>query len=372
MAAYLDPFLDLPAGDFFKPMLDDAARAARAALPALRGVGRVAAGVGRFAGPIGLVAGLALTAWEMRHWALLIQGMLPVGGWRFCCAFPFTPRATHIRSGWDYVGGSGCAPAATCLAAQADGSPFQAYTGVENRKRFYHQYQVVPGVLRYDIVLTHHRVAASGAPVVPGVRVPPTWFLPASLIPKAAAAATDVAAPFPRPMPWAAIPAVRALPGSAQTREGAYDVEPKPLAPPIVITIGDDADGDTVVRPRPAERPEVINRPHPAEQKVRLDAKTRNAFRLMALYSEANDFIDVFWRALPAAVRRRYRNTSYGRMLAVVQNMDQINWAALPALIALNELGDTTNASRLGVARDISNRIDPTGTLWRAWQSFGY
>lgn len=374
MAAFLDPFLDMPAGDFFKPVLDDARAALRQAAPALRGAGRLVGGGLRIAGRIAWPIALAYGVYEAWKWRDLIQGMLPTGSWRRCCTSFFWPRLSHVRSGWDYTSGANCtAPLTTCLAAQADGSPFNAYTGAETRRRFYHQYEIAPGSYRYDIVITD-TTGTINAPVVPGrARPSPLWFVPAALVPKESARATDVVGAPPRPLPWGAIPRARPLPGSAQTREAGYEAGPKPLLPPIVVTIGDKStDSGSRARVRPIEHPEVINRPHPAEQKVRLDARSRAMFRAMAAYSEANDFIDVFWAALPASVRRRYANTSYGRLLGVIQNMDQINWAMLPLLIANNELGDISNATRLGVARDISDKIDPTGTLWRAWQSFGY
>lgn len=372
MAGHMDVFLDLPAGDFFKPVLDDAKQAWQRAAPAVRWGGRWA----RRALPlVGFAVTAAGTYAAFYDWARLIEGLLPSGAWRFCCAAPFFPRSSYTgRSGWDYGSGGSCPNngATLCIGAQADTTPFKPFAVGDRQRTYKHEYEVSPGLYRYDHVMRHYIPSgAVAAPVLP--QAPPrnpAWFVPGFLVPAAQAGNTGVVGAPPIAPPWPAIPRIKPLPGSAQTRQGGYSPNETDWGVAKPIVVGIDGRGNGVVRPAPI--PIATPRPMPNETKVKLDAKTRNAFRLMALYSEANDFIDVFWRALPRAVQRRYRNSSYGRFRAVVENMDQINWAALPALIALNELGDTTNATRLGVARDISNRIDRTGTLWRAWQSFGY
>lgn len=337
------------------------------ARPVLGGVGRG----GLLGAAVGLLVG-GYIGWRIAEY---IRGMAAGGNWSLCCTATYARGPTFVKTGVDYRGGGGpttCAAAGiTCIGGQADGTPFTpSYAGAQTRI-LYDQNDLGGGLFRYNHIAVWTRVGTANVDAPPR-RPPLTWVLPGFMVPAEHAGDTDYVSATPVPLPWAWVPRAKGLPGSFQTRSAGYDAGENKggvLAPPITISIGADGSVGVGVTPKPDTIPRAV--PTTPEQKVQLTARTRTAFRMMALYSEAGDLVEALYASLPYYVRVQYANTQYGRLQAVMLHIAEVNWLAFGANYSVNQLGDIQNASRLGVMRDVSNQIDPTNTLWRAFQSFG-
>lgn len=206
--------------------------------------------------------------------------------------------------------------------------------------------------------------------------------------------APAVAAAPPRERDWGAnppvvppwlVPRLRGVPGTDYTRHSGYAVPRRPyVARPFERVIVVTPPGARPVPPPPVAgtpvRPGVGVGTSPVvavpaqptkETKQKLDARLRQAFQAMALYSEANDVVSAIWRCLPRGTRKRYANTPWGRARAIVENIAQINMACAAASVAVAQVSDYSGAARNRLGREVSSRLDPTENLWRTWQTWG-
>jgi len=327
----------------------------------------------------------AWTAWDQLQ--PYLQNITPGAGWaycHFCGVFPGSLCLNPEASGIYYTVGSnlGCGGAAAqaCLSSQSVAGLSRTDIFGNNAVRIYYlAYQVACGAAtRASTVMTWARTTPKSdtAPLPYPARPPVGWVMPNSLAPALEAADTLPGSADRRmPMPWAAIPSARPLPLSFQTRAGSYHAGDREsdnwLVPPMQVTIS-IVDGVPYVTPR--DRPTDLVRTgfQEPEKKRQYPKGVVAAWRAMAWFSEANDFVDVLFKSLPIAVQKRYRriygNNVMMRMRALRDHWGEINFGAAVQWWALNQAEDAAYGTAFaGVSR--SAHASGNGDLWRMVQA---
>jgi len=101
------------------------------------------------------------------------------------------------------------------------------------------------------------------------------------------------------------------------------------------------------------------------EQKVKMTRGMVNALQAINAVTEANDFINSLYKALPAQYRPRYKQTEYEKLvlrpdqkaLAILKHVDKINWDDAIKFLIENEIEDRFYGSLGRAGGEISKRI---------------
>lgn len=176
--------------------------------------------------------------------------------------------------------------------------------------------------------------------------------------------------PFPL-VPWRALPyqpvwggpeadaRANAAPDPAMARDWGYGVDAR-------------SDGSTSTRVN--NRSDAVRRPPgPREKEKKVPASTaaRVAFaglRAIAAYSEANDFVEVLWRAIPRRYRTRGANNAE-RWEDVWNNWERIELGEALFGYLANEVQDQAIGRAMGRAREGARRLTGGHDLWSYYQT---
>lgn len=330
--------------------------------------------------------GLALTIYDLYEQAsgYFLTSTLP-GGWYIHCANLSVPDGNGFFVFHDWAYGSG-APPLTCVQYDVgnQAGPATAFktprpgTGAQYRVDYFVRFNPALGLNRWDPTRVIAKTAgATHSNWVHNIRLSPRqalnyapWIAP-GLTP--AYEYMPIIAPVAPPR-WIT-PHLNPLPLSPQTREAGpvperkFDVHPNWR---IDVRVRNDGRGAVRVKEKPDPNPNARNQPRRRDEKERkkdVPSRVRAALgRVAAGYSEANDFVESLWKALPAHVRRQYRWRSgtgpWVRARAVAENFDEIDWDKAIENLISNEIEDRLVGRSLGKIRDHLNSVDPSGSLW--------
>lgn len=311
-------------------------------------------------------------------------------GYRVVCAsLPGTPGACPGQGGfiiW-YPGGGAC-NTALCNTTPSITSGSASDPGTAASCRFFGwRLQLVCGVGQRMLIATQWSRTQGYdrgrvVPLAPVVPIPRARGAPAPALSNPREAARWTPRPFVPPRTAVReVPTLRPLPLSAQTRISGNHPEAldgwkgRPWAMrPHIRTITIDSSGTvtnhTRVLSRPVARAAVAAVSPQKEIKVRPTGRAAALYRSAALFSEAYDFIDVLYRALPK-VRGERNGTTYEKARALSRRWRELDWSLVAQWYAANELQDAVIGQRYRMSRDVSFAIDPSGQLYRGIATAG-
>jgi len=303
-----------------------------------------------------------------------VQAFMAPAGYQLCnvCPPPLRLTLKERRVLYRPSGPSTPCTGATvgCLSAQSIGGDNVTDNGNSTQVRHFSQIYTVGGNDRADrLVVWSRSTPTRPRPIAPPIGLAPV--VPRHLDPAIDANLGDVLEAAPRPLvAFDALPSLRALPLSPQNRYGSYDeyddFRPRWLIPPVRVVLDAGTPSAPVVRVSTTPQAGVRSPAKPADQKRDPGPAAKRAFKLMAMFSEAMDFVEVLYKALPRNIRNQYPRNHGGRVRALLDNWDDIEWDTFAVEFAANEFGDQIWGRFFGMRNQISRAVDPSGGLWRA------
>lgn len=352
-----------------------------------------ALGIGGRLIPLLAAASYAYAAWRLFRFISVLgppsTGQLVAGGWtiaRFCengssrgdgsegasCGvvynYQFRRNNGSIIRMWNFSGSyhvNGDPLGRFAWRATRNGSSSVAAGGFGGRPL-----GLIPGVsLPWPARPVPGQTSAGGTPLVPAIPAP--W---APLVDGYAPPAVSAADP-PMSIPFAGAPSVTRYSrgrGGSVAQGPARGYGPPALVPPVGGT-------DIHISPNAPVRyndhaPAVaraIPSPSVVEKKVADTPASRaiiSGFKSMANYSEAGDFLDVLHKSLPYRLRAK-GGTQISKIKALIDNYEYIDWEKFLKGYVANEMEDAAYGALYGAGRAAANAMDPSGQLWRTWQT---
>lgn len=177
----------------------------------------------------------------------------------------------------------------------------------------------------------------------------------------------------PMPVPFAAVPRIpRATThGFPQGPDRGYN--PIPVIPPVIgvdVEIGGGGGVRPVVRPQAPAVAREVPPPNIKEAKApnsRATLAAIAAFQALSWASEVSDFVDVFHKNLPKKYRKGKSQAE--KMRDLWNHWDKLRWKKALWDALENQLQDAAIGSLYGAGRLAANAMDPTGNLWRTYQT---